>query len=284
MKNFIHILLFLFLGQAVHAQYPTRGEIYDFQVGDEFHYRVNPGSQYVSAINRKFVLERFDFPDQDSVSYTIRFERYSATFPPDNSGPINEIYEDDTLTYGINNLSVELIPPKCNDTLPPGACFAEDTLLLNNFCDRDVTFFSIIEGVPYFEYDRNEWKYAPGLGQFYKWYGSDSGGNYQEETSMIYYKKGDDVCGTPNYIISNVESNSIYRDISIFPNPSTGVIQLDISDNEIDLLQVYDITGKQVYVKKSPSILLDLTILDSGVYFITVKGKNFQGVTKFNKI
>jgi Leucine-rich repeat (LRR) protein len=63
----------------------------------------------------------------------------------------------------------------------------------------------------------------------------------------------------------------------IFPNPSDGVIYIDISDQEIQKLTISDITGKHImqetgiHPKETMLHTLDLSDLRSGVYIISIQ-------------
>lgn len=68
--------------------------------------------------------------------------------------------------------------------------------------------------------------------------------------------------------------------IEIYPNPSTGLvnIKVDLKENEILHIQVYDILGKQVFADNLQSIIssgvqikkINLNQLQNGLYFIEV--------------
>ncbi len=72
-------------------------------------------------------------------------------------------------------------------------------------------------------------------------------------------------------------------DISIYPNPSNGLVT--IQGKDITSVEVYDISGrtiKNIYTQTDAktSVSLDMTSVQSGVYLVTVRGLNKQNVTK----
>lgn len=90
--------------------------------------------------------------------------------------------------------------------------------------------------------------------QLLKW----TGGNYT------------DSCSSPLGINQLVE-NSLDRSF-IYPNPTNGIINFNIDDNEYGLLSIYSINGQLVYQQVSNlSQPLDLSFLRSGTYLIKYK-------------
>lgn len=280
MKTLITALLFFGTTFSLTAQFPTIGEIYDYQVGDEFHFEITPNEPQSYGIQRRYILERVDL--DDSIEYTVKTETYSGVFPPNN--PPIESYEVDTVIQVFSNLSDTLSFEGCMDSLPPGACYSTDSLILNGFCGLDVYFHKIQEGVPYFEYDQVTTKYVKGLGRISYHYSSDSGGNYNTRKEMIYHKKGDVECGTPNYVIVNNTTISYSHDVRITPNPSVGLFQLEAGTEVVESIHVYDTNGKLVTTVVNPSKTLDLSSLNSGLYFVVVRGEDFYSNLKIIKI
>ena len=78
---------------------------------------------------------------------------------------------------------------------------------------------------------------------------------------------------------SNIKEKEII-DVSIYPNPSNGIINIDSSE-KINTIHVFDITGKTVLTKTTNTI--DLTNLENGFYFIEVntpKGTSIKKIIK----
>ena len=280
MKILITVILLLGTTFFLTAQFPTIGEVYDYQVGDEFHFEITPNEPQSYGIQRRYILERVDF--DNSIEYTVKTETYSGVFPP-NTPPI-ESYEVDTITQTLSNLTDTLSFEGCMDSLPPGACYSTDSLIVNDFCGLDVYYHKIQEGVPYFEYDQVTRKYVKGLGRVFYHYSSDSGGNYNIRNEMIYYKKGDIECGTPNYVIVGTSAISYNDDIRITPNPSVGLFQLEVGAKVIESIYVYDANGKLVVTVDKPSTTLDLSPFNAGLYFVLVRGENFYSNLKVIKM
>lgn len=76
----------------------------------------------------------------------------------------------------------------------------------------------------------------------------------------------------------NINSSSL----SIFPNPTSGVVNISISDKVIDKVEVVDILGKTILSVKCDNneVSIDLTKYDRGIYFVKVTSENETVVEK----
>jgi len=71
-------------------------------------------------------------------------------------------------------------------------------------------------------------------------------------------------------------------DIKIFPNPTASLLTLQ-SNNLINPISIYDITGKLVLQNKGNSneIIFDISNLNSGLYFIKSNSQNSSKIRRF---
>ena len=80
------------------------------------------------------------------------------------------------------------------------------------------------------------------------------------------------------------ESLALEEEISglnIYPNPSNGIVNIDLSGNGDFNVQVNDILGKVVSQQNiNSSTILNLEDLNKGVYFITVSNDEATKTTK----
>ncbi len=89
-----------------------------------------------------------------------------------------------------------------------------------------------------------------------------------------------------NFSITGLSDENVINDISIYPNPSTGIITIGnlTAFENLSTLEITDITGKIVFKlsinHQQSSIELDLSELKNGVYFISFSGKDFNRVEK----
>lgn len=102
--------------------------------------------------------------------------------------------------------------------------------------------------------------------------------NYTPTQSGIYVVRITDANGCVyrysqgyNYSITTGLSDIETSGISIYPNPSTGIVDLDFNYQNINTLEVtvYDLYGKEV-MKSANTWRLDLTSLSNGMYTISI--------------
>jgi hypothetical protein len=81
--------------------------------------------------------------------------------------------------------------------------------------------------------------------------------------------------------IGSLENLSL-NDIIIFPNPTSSFITIK-SNNLISPISIYDITGKLVLqnMGNSKEIILDISNLNSGLYFIKSNSQNSFTIRRF---
>jgi endonuclease I len=64
-----------------------------------------------------------------------------------------------------------------------------------------------------------------------------------------------------------VNDNQLESNLSIYPNPTKDKLTVSISDNTETRIEIYDVLGKRVFVRKiNESISLDVSSLKSGLY------------------
>lgn len=83
---------------------------------------------------------------------------------------------------------------------------------------------------------------------------------------------------------TGIENNSLSNNISVSPNPTSGVFMLTLF-NGFNTIVIADISGRVVMSTTStePQVLVNLNNYANGVYFITVKNNNTLQTTKVVK-
>jgi hypothetical protein len=72
-----------------------------------------------------------------------------------------------------------------------------------------------------------------------------------------------------------------FSDFSVYPNPSTGIFNINTSGNEEFSIQVFAINGNEVYAEKSfNSKIIDLSSLPKGVYVLKLASEYGVGVKR----
>jgi len=78
-----------------------------------------------------------------------------------------------------------------------------------------------------------------------------------------------------NFTILGIEDNNI-KDFSIYPNPTSTILNMNTKNIEIIKIEIYDVLGKKVLVTKGNTTQIDISNLDSGLYLVNIQTK--QGV------
>lgn len=107
--------------------------------------------------------------------------------------------------------------------------------------------------------------------------------------SMIYIP-GDQVYSNGNAngirMIMGEDSGGLGIDetvskFNIYPNPSTGILNIELNGSESYLVQINDVVGKIVSEEKiNSNTTLDLNNLEKGIYFVNISNNETQHITK----
>ncbi|EAQ40562.3 T9SS type A sorting domain-containing protein [Polaribacter sp. MED152] len=145
-----------------------------------------------------------------------------------------------------------------------------------------------------------------GVNNTYQWYKNFSSiTNETNKTLVITNANQQDAgsyyCKVSNTVITNLdidtetitlnfdaalstEDNSLINEISLYPNPVSGILQIKISnDISIEEVEVFNTIGKKVRVFHKPKDIINLTSLSKGIYIInmiTEKGKVTKRIVK----
>mgnify|MGYP005667767417 CR=1 FL=1 len=93
-----------------------------------------------------------------------------------------------------------------------------------------------------------------------------------------------------SWIIRRVEASTGIADaerakVSIFPNPSSGLINITSGDSPLKRVEVFDVTGKLVlsqFIENTMRANVDLSGYEKGVYLISVG--NTQGHQTISRV
>ncbi len=280
-------------------------QIYDFQPGDEFHIVHNAKYFYsspypdeiTSTISR--VLERINYPTNDSVSYKIekcelrcfRKSVTEATFsystkteiqtfssaknPELESEPLESV-----LSANFNNWATESVMGVLNDpnlvfyqipykVINPYFMFQE----MSNNCFQQLLIDDFFFRVGY---------YFKGLGGPYTYF---SGSGWYENSDVLkYYKKGSKTWGIPlscdSLMHVGLPERPTNQQITIFPNPTSGIISIHLPEGARlpCKLSILDISGRIVENQtiKHSRETFNLSDLSAGLYIFQITSANLE--------
>ncbi len=271
----------------VGIQNITWNEVYNYSVGDVFHFH---GSQYTSGVYVDIkviwtILDKVEIPDSNRIIYTIEWcQKKKASVPPPNV-----IFAFDTITQTVNfqsdtsyilELPLEFI--RLNEaTRIYSRVFSEF-----NGRQTHKTFDGIYYGSsppcwnPPFEYASSQ-SFTPGLGRT-RYSSSEVFESYSIQ--LIYFKKGSEEWGNPvatscNILVSDELQNLSHEfRMAIYPNPVRDriIIQLDEFEQGSRLeFKLFDYVGKEVYqtMIRYGRVTLNRPPLPGGLYIWQVTGE-----------
>ena len=86
-----------------------------------------------------------------------------------------------------------------------------------------------------------------------------------------------------NVLISNINSVAAKNKTHIFPNPTNGIVNILFEENTESEVSVYNSLG-EIMIQEYNKNKIDLSNFKNGVYFISIKSKNFFSIEKLIKI
>lgn len=264
----ITLLLLINCTFSFSQNYFTRGEVFGFDVGDIIQTR-DFYSIRNTYITRKYLEKNFS-SNNDSVFYLIERKIYTPQFTQQGSTS----FSMDTVTESYGNL---------NDTIhyfsPPILTYEdslwhfEDTLYTSSFADNcsiDVYNIYFSPMLPCFECSFSSESYIKGLGYYKYEYGYLTGLDLISiGTSLHYYKKGNQECGTFKNFISELD---LSNEVQLYPNPSSEKIQIH-SDFYFDAFEIFAIDGNKVQAEYLNKKEIEISDLKPGIYFLELKSK-----------
>lgn len=248
----------------------TKGEVYDFEIGDEFHYQYDTYGMSTPLGFQKTIINKTFNSFGDTLTYIIDSMFYTSTIVDTPSPHLvyNVSYYTDTIVFSNLDSLNQVVDTIVGDTL---------FYNIDSLCNRQIDVFDYYNN--YMSGGDIEYlnKYGRGLGHtyFHEW----ASGTAQPyfKWYLSYYKKGIDSCGTP-YIVS-VKTKKYNNRVKVFPIPASSHVNIKLKDNFVTLpmIYIYDITGVQVLSKKmkSESETLNLATLPKGIYVMKLESKEF---------
>ena len=272
----------------------TRRDIYDFEIGDKYHYQTDYSSEpysWYKKMTREIINK--EWLSNDSVEYTMVQHRWGYTDPP----PYGNFYHYYDTIYPIysqldsaianvlpfepffddnDDLSFYIIKTNSYNNLPT-LCITNDHYELSSW---DTCYYNGI-------FDSGEVSsifYIKGCGKITNysiWDGGEIGSYYL--SYLKYYKKGNDEWGTPLIPpMVGISGKPIKKKlISVFPNPSTSDIYFDIpnkfDDKEFKLV-IVDSKGLKQIEKQITTSKNSVTIANwnEGIYFYNLSNDRFS--------
>lgn len=231
----------------------TNGEVYDFEVGDVFHISIasyGPSGNF-SELRNIEIIEKYFSSGGDTVYYV-------KNILCQGTGGFYQFIQN--VFYF--NLETPLFPIDSIYSDP----LMYNGRIVNSNTDSATTCVTLTN-------------YVQGCGVAYEYY-NDWEGDQTSTVNLFYYNKSGEEWGIPIYVGLS-EKNEQNQQVSLFPNPTTDLITINIKEsNPIEEAIIYNHLGQKVITAKPINNTVNVSKLKPGIYFIEEATKDWRGRTK----
>ncbi len=248
----------------------TVREVYDFDLGDVFiyeHMEFSPPifGKFTTRYERRTVLSKTISTNGDSIIYTFKSE---SAFKDSLSKVTTRM--DTAKVIDLDSLALYKVKPN-----PTGLfrTYASDTYSVYCTDRRQNWRFLVCECFDY--------SYSQSVGQGIGIINLNA--NFPASSSLIYFKKGSETCGTPIDFPVGINTPSVSTPkITLSPNPTSDILTID-TDIIFNKLRIINTNGQLVSEEKNVQSI-NTAQLPNGIYFLQVfEGSILRGVMKFVK-
>lgn len=255
----------------------TRAQIYDFDIGDIFHYTeiesYGAGQEEYGKWINDTIIDKYYSENYDTVFYLVKRDLKELDY-------LNVIWTYDSYTYTrtIANLS-SMVNNGNIDTVFSNPNFYNGRLI--NM--QKYTIYDIGGNLPDSTVYIKKWVVGCGL----VW---DSWEDFPfwclEEFQLEYYKKGNEEWGTPVIVVNTRESKT--KEPYIFPIPAKNELHIDLFSNPdlLEFINIYSANGelvKTIKVLNPYQIKINIQDLKKGYYILNLNSKDNSFNSKFLK-
>lgn len=281
MKKLIKLILLLSSLVCNGQVSLTRGEVYDFDIGDVIQGRYDKPWAGTLVYETKTILNKTNSINNDTLFYTVKKDVYTIITTTFTSVNFSSTTKIDTIT----NLTA--IAQHGNIT---GPCIGTKDSTYLGFCNKTVWERHEDIGVSCMNQPTMERTYLiKGLGgPYYRFLGLAPNTIIPYyEYKLIYYSKVSGTCGA---YVSLLNSKLVTKNnINIYPNPTKDKITIDLQNLKVSgnlKIEISDINGKLLYSENknyNNDLKIDLTHFEPGAYFITIMSDNLNHHQKILK-
>lgn len=282
MKKTVQLLI-LFMGFNFGANsqtMPTRGEIYDFDINDEFQSWENSPGSPTTFVTRCTITDKYFSAANDTVFYGRHCNNYITTWDF-SLGHMVYYFSNHTDTIYYTNLDTLINAPYSNE-LNDSCNISFDTLYYaSDFCGIYAYEHYRCLGCC-FEGQFTTLLYGIGIGLAYYHYQYPSEWGETIRT-LFYYKKGTIECGEPDLIAVSVNEPEIFNQITlVYPNPADNVIHFNTGFSIWNRVAIYNSLGVMVLsLNEYLGGPVNISSLDNGFYFVSIENDLGTQTCKF---
>lgn len=247
---------------------PTIGEVYDFNIGDEFHtettYWLGTYNTQLRIIDVEYAL------DNTEVTYTKALEGFIFYDGQFLSGP-------DTISETITNLDSSIF--YLDDII-----FNYDTLhfFSDSLCGAEIFGGNSVPGGKFLNHHEQEW--GIGLGLTHSYHITDVI-NATTGTDLIYYIKDGVECGISQTLgVNDRPSNS--QNISVYPSIFNDQFTVRAEQGYDFTFTVYSVYGQEILneILSSTITQMNFDFVSPGNYIYVVRNRKNHAVIKSGHI
>lgn len=272
-RNAYSILIFLLIliSSYLNGQdLMTIGEVFDFEIGDSFHYEGHHPEQPPNA-DRITITNKYYSPNGDTLYYQ-RYHNSYYTYVEWTPNPHLEWVfwtKTDTVYYTYPDSSITTYWPDYDTSF-----YSYDTIIYfsSDHCDSLVNGYNI--STSSFEPDFYHYEYGKGIGWIKQYYGSSQSIPHFTiwDNELFYYQKNGIGCGIPDTITVGIPNQSFQtNNFMIYPNPAGDIIHIAIEQNlSVDAIRIYNQLGQMIMVQEEFSGSVDISTLPQGLYIVEV--------------
>lgn len=274
MKKILLTILIGTLAFAVNCQgILTIGEVFDFDVDDEFHISNLFGLPYGYKMT---ISDKWFSDNHDSVYYFVTKDRYYSMYN-DQTGLLDYYYDTFSEVLSYTNLDSSIYTFHYQAEFPEDSSlfFKYDSLIFidSSLCNKQINGFDRQDGD--FESTYAHFEYGRGLGITYQMEITGHTGEPDWEYKLVYYIKDGLECGTPDRHLNNIRSSGASTSqFEVYPTiVKNWVYVKDINQcnpYEISLINLSGCTLTHV-TNLSGDYSLNLEGFSSGLYIIVIQ-------------
>ncbi|NPD86827.1 T9SS type A sorting domain-containing protein [Lentimicrobium sp. L6] len=264
MKIFYYLIISFYVlisGNASSQDFPARGEIYDFNIGDVFHTYLSASIGMADLQNIE-IVDKYFSQNSDTVFYT---QSVVGLYSSSDTPPWGEYYEELETIFYTNLL----------DTFTGDSLFQLPELYNNRLI---VQTFDSLGG------SEETRRYAIGCGEVYmRYFEFDGQGSVSANFDLVYFKKGEEEWGEEHTIVGLDEMIKENK-LTIYPNPAKNYITFQLPLNTIEsiiyITNIYGISIAEHHIYKGQTqIIWECSNVAKGVYFYhtEIEATNYSG-------
>ena len=261
----IIIILSLMSHCLIGQEISTVSEIFDYDVGDVFHeysYATDYAGNGYSSYLDYTILEKYYSINSDTIFYVIDYSKYYIN----SEGTTYLSFFIDTLMY--TNLSSPINGGTIDTVYSDPTLYNGRLINFHEWHTSSEDYYNV--------------KYINGCGGPFKLHRHDAQPffSWKQENKLIYFLKGDEEWGEPFYV-SILESSKSGSHLSVYPNPSSDYIILNVNNKTQKHVAIFSSSGIEVNSLEfwNNQTQINISDLVNGLYFIRVIGENeiYQG-------